>query len=104
MKKQYTVLFIVGSGRSGSTILDLAIGANNKCFSVGEIQNLHKEFIEDRWCTCRKTYSCCDVWSSLFLKVKKSKGIYGKFDLNIKFPAIKRISIFNYIYNILMDS
>jgi len=38
-----TIVFIVGSGHSGSTILDRLSGHHSQAFSIGEIVNFHYE-------------------------------------------------------------
>ncbi len=58
-------LFIVSHSRSGSTVLDLALGSAANAVSVGEIVNLYPELAENRWCTCGQRYADCGFWSSV---------------------------------------
>ncbi|MCK4951691.1 MAG: sulfotransferase [Gammaproteobacteria bacterium] len=63
MKK--TVLFIVGSGHSGSTIMDLVLGANSKCFSLGEITKIDRAIQNNIFCVCGSRILECDFWRSV---------------------------------------
>lgn len=42
MKKK--IVFVLGIGRSGSTLLDLMIGSHSQCFSLGEISKIPQYF------------------------------------------------------------
>ena len=69
-----TVVFIISSSRSGSTILDLALGSNENCFSVGELNTFNEEVLNDKWCTCGSRYSACGFLSDV-CKCLKHNGI-----------------------------
>lgn len=60
------IIYIVGIGRSGSTILDLIIGNNDGCLSCGEITNIFKDaFIKNQICSCGQVAINCDYWQSI---------------------------------------
>lgn len=60
------VLYIEGSGRSGSTILDNVLGQVDGFFSVGELRFLwDRHLIEDRVCGCGQAFSACPVWTAV---------------------------------------
>ncbi|NJL00958.1 MAG: sulfotransferase [Spirulinaceae cyanobacterium RM2_2_10] len=48
---QKTVVFIMGIGRSGSTLLDLMLGSHPRAFSLGEISKL-PQFVSKGWRLC----------------------------------------------------
>ncbi len=48
---QKTVIFIMGIGRSGSTLLDLMLGSHSRAFSLGEISKL-PQFVAKGWRLC----------------------------------------------------
>jgi len=48
---QKTVIFIMGIGRSGSTLLDLMLGSHPRAFSLGEISKL-PQFVSKGWRLC----------------------------------------------------
>jgi Sulfotransferase family len=60
------VLYIIGWGRSGSTILDNLLGELDGFFSVGELHYLwERGLLERRHCGCGRTLWDCEVWSSI---------------------------------------
>jgi hypothetical protein len=60
------VLYIAGSGRSGSTILDLAIGQHPKCFSAGELRQLWTYSIpNNEFCGCGVPFNRCSFWTQV---------------------------------------
>ena len=64
------VLYIIGWGRSGSTLLDNLLGGIDGFFSGGEIRNLWKEgLIERRVCGCGRSVDECPVWSGVLERV-----------------------------------
>lgn len=61
-----TVLYIVGAGRSGSTIVDNVIGQIPGYFSAGEVVYFWQRLlIEGRRCGCGQVGSDCEVWSQV---------------------------------------
>jgi hypothetical protein len=61
------VLYIVGFGRSGSTILEKTIGQVPGIVSVGELHYLWERGIAADWiCGCGKRHRDCGFWSSVF--------------------------------------
>jgi Sulfotransferase family len=60
------VLFIMGRGRSGSTVLDNLLGQIDGFVSVGELHNLFKRGLERGYrCGCGRTLSSCAFWRSV---------------------------------------
>jgi Sulfotransferase family len=58
------VLYVVGLGRSGSTILSNALGQIGGYFSAGELNFIWKHnVLEDRLCGCGRTFRECPVWT-----------------------------------------
>lgn len=64
------VLFIVGKGRSGSTLLDIALGELKGFFSMGEVFGAwvwkHKPTVLEHSCGCGLNVGNCPVWSQVF--------------------------------------
>jgi hypothetical protein len=61
------VLYIVGAGRSGSTILDTLLGQVDGFFSGGEISHAWgRGLIENRSCGCGKPFRECETWQHVF--------------------------------------
>lgn len=64
------VVFIGGSARSGSTILDRVLGNVNGFFSVGELRLIWKEGIAHNYrCGCGKPFHSCSFWSAVIDEV-----------------------------------
>lgn len=60
------VLYIVGWGRSGSTIIDNLLGETDGFFTAGELGHLwQRGLIEGRRCGCGEVLTDCDVWSQV---------------------------------------
>lgn len=58
-----TVIYIAGYGRSGSTVLDIALGASGFAVSAGELGYLPVAVRRGRMgCSCGSPYQDCDVW------------------------------------------
>lgn len=65
------VLYVVGAGRSGSTLLARAVGAMAGYCCSGEPYYLWKEGpIEDRRCECGAPFSRCDYWRAVMARVE----------------------------------
>jgi hypothetical protein len=57
------VLFLGGYARSGSTIVERAIGTAEGCVSTGEIRFVWRRgFLEDEPCGCGEPFGACAFW------------------------------------------
>jgi hypothetical protein len=61
----YIVGYIGGSGRSGSTILDMMLGANASAFSTGQLAELRSWIDTHGYCTCGRVIDECPFWSQV---------------------------------------
>jgi hypothetical protein len=60
------VLYIVGWGRSGSTIIDNLLGETEGFFTAGELSHIwQRGLIEGRRCGCGEILTACPVWSAV---------------------------------------
>ncbi|MFN2490073.1 MAG: sulfotransferase [Actinomycetota bacterium] len=63
------VLYIIGWGRSGSTIMDNLLGELDGFFSAGELTYLwERGLLEGRRCGCGALVRACPVWSSVLAR------------------------------------
>lgn len=61
-----TVLYVGGTGRSGSTVLANLLGEADGMVSVGEVRFLWERGIqEDRLCGCGERFSVCPFWQEV---------------------------------------
>lgn len=64
------VLFIMGVGRSGSTILDNLLGELDGFFSMGELDGIWFEgLLHEGRCGCHVPLEKCEVWSAVLSAV-----------------------------------
>lgn len=57
------VLYIAGTGRTGSTVVGNILGQVPGCASLGEIRYVwERGVVEDRLCGCGEAFSSCPVW------------------------------------------
>lgn len=60
------VVYIAGSGRSGTTLLERMLGAVPGHVNVGELIDLFRRvYVEDERCGCGETFSSCGVWQEV---------------------------------------
>lgn len=63
------VIFIGGSSRSGSTLLDRILGQIDGFFSLGETYHIwERSFIENQLCGCGTPFKSCDFWKAVVEK------------------------------------
>jgi sulfotransferase family protein len=60
------VLYIAGTGRSGTTLLDRILGQLDGFFSAGELENIwQRGVLADRRCGCGLAFSRCPTWTAI---------------------------------------
>jgi hypothetical protein len=69
------ILYIVGFGRSGSTIFDVVLGELRGFFSAGELQSLWQgALVEGRLCGCGVPVAQCPLWTEVLWSEKGTLG------------------------------
>lgn len=72
------MIFIGGSSRSGSTLLDRMLGQIEGFFSLGEMYHIWgRSFIENQLCGCGKPFRECEFWNAV---VREAFGGFEKID------------------------
>ena len=87
------LVYILGFGHSGSTMLDLALGAMPNTESIGEIIRLRKEIDWNHPCTCGISLLDCPYWThvlSLYEAKLEANGIDEGSDDPMEFTKILR--------------
>jgi Sulfotransferase family len=70
-----TVLYIGGSGRTGSTLLDRILGQLDGFFSAGELCNLwERGAVAHRRCGCGEPFPQCPTWSAVLRRTLAVDG------------------------------
>lgn len=84
MKK---IIFIVGSGRSGSTVLGKALGSHSEGFFAGEVQRLREIYARNTRCSCESRIRQCAFWREVLtgLASTASPGADEVPDLTVNF-------------------
>ncbi len=59
------IAFICSAGHSGSTLLDLLLGAHPSAVSLGEITHLPKNLALNTLCTCGAPARACPMWTAV---------------------------------------
>lgn len=64
--KPTPVLFVAGSGRSGSTLVGQVFASTPGTFSVGEVRHIWTRGLGDNWsCGCGAPFRECPFWSAV---------------------------------------
>ncbi len=83
--KQINIVFILGTGRSGSTLLNMMLGSCQDLFSLGDFIKFPEWVEQNRVCTCGKAISQCSFWTEVLIKSGAKRG--NKLDNLKKQPA-----------------
>jgi hypothetical protein len=77
MENKIPVVYLIGSGHCGSTLLDMIMGAHSKIVGVGELHRFstQKDELKRMVCTCKKSPLACPFWSKIILTVDCSSGL-----------------------------
>lgn len=63
MKRDWRLVYIMGTARSGTTVLEILLGAAPSALNVGEIAHVYRDgFLEDATCACGRPFSACEMW------------------------------------------
>lgn len=69
-----SLLYICGSGRSGSTLLDMLLGGHSAISAVGELSNLYfyaRHRTKSDMCTCGRHVLDCPFWIAVNREVRE---------------------------------
>lgn len=63
------ILFIAGSGRTGSTLLSLLLSQSDETFNVGQVRDLPQAFVAGERCSCGEPITRCGFWGEVLTRV-----------------------------------
>ncbi|RMD65221.1 hypothetical protein D6833_03275 [Candidatus Parcubacteria bacterium] len=70
MNERIRVLYIMGTARSGSTILEILLAHGKGCVGAGELTAIVQDgFLEDKPCSCGAPFSRCRFWGEVVGKL-----------------------------------
>ena len=74
-QKKIKILYITGTGRSGSTLLNRLLDLHPRIFGVGEIFHLDAYYMHNDLCSCGQPVRECPIWSRVVKKGVKPEKI-----------------------------
>lgn len=66
------LVYLLSTGRSGSTLLDVLLGAQPECWTLGEFQLLDIGVGRQIPCGCQSPLGQCDFWGPILERVRRS--------------------------------
>lgn len=95
------VLYTLGLGHSGSTVMDMTLGSLNQVVGLGEVKMLldnryNQKYIRNKHseiCSCGKSISKCELWSLVLerIKEKPEESYLSRYHFLISIIARKEI-------------
>ena len=79
------LIYIMGTARSGSTILEIMLAAGPGVFGAGEISHIFQDgFLADNPCACGRPATRCAVWGGLLARLGWSAGRIAEEAANLR--------------------
>ncbi|MDP6442787.1 MAG: sulfotransferase, partial [Pirellulaceae bacterium] len=88
-----TVIYIMGYGRSGSTILDILLNQHDDVISVGALANIYEWLLRKEACGCAEKVEACSFWANVCertLDVADEAELSERRDLQSAVESIRR--------------
>ena len=63
--KRPRVIYIMGCGRSGTTILNILLGNNSGLLAVGELNRFSLSWAKNNMCSCGTPVKSCEIWRNI---------------------------------------
>lgn len=80
-KKDITVLYLAGSGRSGSTLIELTLNKALGQPATGELLHIWRDSLYEVKCGCEEVFSECEFWRDVFGEQALSKEFFEEASL-----------------------
>jgi Sulfotransferase family len=68
-------VYIMSAGHSGSTLLNLLLGAHSRASAVSELTHLPKNIAHNEMCSCGRAILECPIWSQVIRRLGKRLGL-----------------------------
>lgn len=90
------VLYIMGTGRSGTTILEVLLTNNPGVTGCGEVTQIFRDgFLNDAQCACGNAFHRCEFWSRVRLESALDKTnpeefarLFHRYSWHARFPQL----------------
>ena len=87
-KTSTTIVYIMGTGRSGTTILEVMLSASDEACSVGELTHIFRDgFGQNSVCACGRPFDHCELWGQVekrllysALRVRQAAALFKDID------------------------
>ena len=73
MKKKINIIYLLGAGRSGTTMLTTVLNNHPKIFAVGEMHQFLDYVKDNKDCSCGAFLTDCLFWSQILQEIDVSK-------------------------------
>ncbi|MCB0457926.1 MAG: sulfotransferase, partial [Flavobacteriaceae bacterium] len=64
-QEKINLIYLLGAGRSGTTMLATILNTHSKIHTLGEMHQFLDYMLEDKDCSCGKNLSQCDFWGAI---------------------------------------
>src|SRR5690625_690985 len=71
-KNTINLIYLLGAGRSGTTLLATLLNSSAAVMTVGEMHQFYEHLFEEKPCSCGDDLESCKVWRSIVKAVKQS--------------------------------
>ncbi len=71
-RQKVNIIYLLGAGRSGTTMLATILNNHPKIYTIGEMHQFLDYVFEDKDCSCGKNLSQCPFWSSILMDLEIS--------------------------------
>lgn len=68
------IIYLLGAGRSGTTLMATVIGAHKDVLTIGEMHQFLDHIVEGRFCSCGEHIEQCVFWKDILTKVDVNSG------------------------------
>lgn len=95
-KEAPDLLYIMGTGRSGTTILEILLASGNKVSGAGELVHIFRDgYSGEDICSCGQTAAQCPLWSAVWAaggwredQVAELADLSRRFSWHSRFPLL----------------
>ncbi len=91
------LIYLIGAGRSGTTILSLLLGNSESVTSLGELHQLPEYMGLEGKCSCGQLLSSCPYWNSVY------SSLHNQFCSNSYKEQARELESHRYVYKYFFE-
>ena len=92
MSQSINVIYLLGAGRSGTTLLATLLNNHNDIETLGEMHQFFEFLEDDKDCSCGKSLKTCNEWktavSSLTFNASSKRKFVEQEETHLKIPGL----------------